>query len=145
MRAIVLYQPYAWAMFHGKDFENRSWSTRHRGPLGILAGLNRKKYEEGARELRARGLEPPPSVDLDYGGLIGAVDVWDVVAPTEGTLLPPSGHLWHFQSQFGWRTRTPVELPFRSLRGHQGFVEVELTPAEQRRLELGGLLVRSPA
>lgn len=37
-KALSLRQPWAWAVVHGyKDVENRSWSTKHRGPLLIHA------------------------------------------------------------------------------------------------------------
>lgn len=31
-------QPWAWAIFHGKDVENRTQLWKHRGPLAIHAG-----------------------------------------------------------------------------------------------------------
>ena len=39
MRAISVQQPWAWALFHGKDVENRPWKTRYRGELLIHASL----------------------------------------------------------------------------------------------------------
>ena len=39
MKAITIKQPWAWAIiFAGRDIENRSWYTHHRGPLLIHAG-----------------------------------------------------------------------------------------------------------
>ena len=39
MRAITIRQPWAELIVRGdKDVENRSWRTRHRGPLLIHAG-----------------------------------------------------------------------------------------------------------
>src|SRR5262245_33275110 len=110
-------------MFHGKDVENRTRRTQL-GPLVILAGLTRKRFAAGAHELRLRGPEPPDEDSLDYGGIIGAVDVWELVAPTVGTLLPSTGLRWHFPTHWGWRTRTAVELPFRPYRGHQGIMAI---------------------
>jgi hypothetical protein len=37
MRALSVRQPWAWAICHGKDVENRSRGTRHRGLLAIHA------------------------------------------------------------------------------------------------------------
>jgi hypothetical protein len=38
MKALTIRQPWAWCIVHaGKDVENRSWSTQHRGPIAIHA------------------------------------------------------------------------------------------------------------
>jgi hypothetical protein len=39
MRAITVRQPWAWAITHGKNVENRSRGTSYRGPLLIHAGV----------------------------------------------------------------------------------------------------------
>lgn len=39
MKALSLMQPFAWAIFHGKNVENRSWNTYYRGPLLIHASM----------------------------------------------------------------------------------------------------------
>lgn len=42
MKAITIHQPYAGLIVAGeKRVENRTWSTRHRGPLAIHAGMSR--------------------------------------------------------------------------------------------------------
>ena len=33
MKALSVKQPWAWAIFHGKDVENRDWPTNVRGPV----------------------------------------------------------------------------------------------------------------
>jgi hypothetical protein len=39
MKALSIQQPWAWAIIHaGKRVENRTWSTRFRGPFFIHAG-----------------------------------------------------------------------------------------------------------
>lgn len=39
MKALSILQPWAWAIVHGtKRIENRTWSTKYRGPLALLAG-----------------------------------------------------------------------------------------------------------
>jgi len=38
MKCISIQQPWAWAIFHGKDIENRNWTTKYRGDLLIHAG-----------------------------------------------------------------------------------------------------------
>ena len=38
MKALTVQQPWAWAIFHGKNVENRTQQWRYRGPLAIHAG-----------------------------------------------------------------------------------------------------------
>jgi hypothetical protein len=38
MKAITVQQPWAWAIFHGKNIENRTQLWGYRGPLAIHAG-----------------------------------------------------------------------------------------------------------
>jgi len=40
MKALSLMQPMAWAIFHGKDVENRTWKTNYRGRILIHASNN---------------------------------------------------------------------------------------------------------
>ncbi len=43
MKALTIFQPYASLIADGtKWVENRTWSTTHRGPLAIHAGLGKK-------------------------------------------------------------------------------------------------------
>ena len=57
LKVIVVRQPWAWLIVNGfKDIENRSWKTRHRGPLLIQAsaGLPSKRDLEAIPALRAQ-------------------------------------------------------------------------------------------
>jgi len=50
MKAISLWQPWAWAILHaGKDVENRTWPTHHRGPLLLHVAKRRTSTEEAER------------------------------------------------------------------------------------------------
>lgn len=52
LRALTIRQPWAWAIIHGgKDIENRSWNTKHRGPLVIHAGMGFDKGVESMTEV----------------------------------------------------------------------------------------------
>jgi len=55
MRALSVRQPWAWAICHGKDVENRSRGTRHRGLLAIHASKSAAYHED---------LNDPRIVDL---------------------------------------------------------------------------------
>lgn len=84
--ALSVRQPWAWAIFHGKDIENRTWQAvnrglKQRGRIAIHAakGLTRDEYEDAAEFMRGLGVICPPAADLARGGIIGSVEVVDVV------------------------------------------------------------------
>lgn len=82
MKALSLTQPMAWAIFHGKDIENRVWTTKFRGRVRIHAS---KKFDkehwswivDNDNRLVTGGV-PIPS-DFIHGALIGEVDIIDCV------------------------------------------------------------------
>lgn len=75
-------QPYAHAIIHGtKRIENRTWTTRFRGPLLIHASKSKLYITDCEPEdFAIEGITLPKSWDdLDWGKVIGIVDVVDVV------------------------------------------------------------------
>jgi len=42
MKALSIQQPWAWAILHGKNIENRTWPTHYTGQFLIHAG---KKFD----------------------------------------------------------------------------------------------------
>lgn len=115
MKALTVFQPYAWLIVKGiKPIENRTWSTRHRGPLLIHAGA---KWLDGWQARAARfGIEVPD--DLPLRGIIGIVDVTGVVKQSNSP--------W-FDGPYGWQLANPRELPHVPLRGSQGLFDTDLT------------------
>ncbi|HVO28018.1 MAG TPA: ASCH domain-containing protein [Candidatus Margulisiibacteriota bacterium] len=93
MKAITIKQPWAWAIFAGKDIENRSWYTHYRGPLLIHAGA---AYQANAR--LPRGIHPPDRHELEFSAIIGVVDLADVVQRSKSR--------W-FQGDYGFVLRNP--------------------------------------
>lgn len=85
--ALSVRQPWAWAIIHGgKDIENRSWQAvnyglRRRGRIAIHAakGMTRAEYQDASGFMLGLGVICPPASALSRGGLIGSVDVVDVV------------------------------------------------------------------
>ena len=93
MKALSLTQPMAWAIFHGKDVENRSWNTYYRGSLLIHAskGFSREHYDWIAvNENRLCCILPQPE-DLIHGALIGIVNLVRVMK-RGGATEPIFGH-----------------------------------------------------
>jgi hypothetical protein len=93
--ALSVRQPWAWAIIYaGKDIENRSPAAiRHFGiPIeeteGVVAhricihasrGMTRDEYDDAAAFMKSIGVECPRPDQLVRGGIIGTVDVEDIV------------------------------------------------------------------
>ena len=72
---LTVRQPWAWAIVHGgKDVENRTWSTEHRGVLLIHAG---ETFERVAYDVvrRLATTPVPPARELVRGAIVGVVDL----------------------------------------------------------------------
>ena len=130
--ALSVHQPWAWAIIHaGKDIENRSWQAvnhglRQRGRVAIHAskGMSREEYEEGRDFIESLGIICPAPADLLRGGIVGAVQVVDVVSESDSrwffgprglvlrnpevwTFIPAIGALGYFE----WRQADPSVVP----------------------------------
>lgn len=79
MKALSMTQPMAWAVFNGKDVENRRWLTKYRGPLLIHASMNwnRDHYDWITANENRLGCQLPQQ--FVHGALIGIVDLVDCV------------------------------------------------------------------
>lgn len=130
--ALSVRQPWAWAIIYaGKDIENRSWQAvnhglRRRGRIAIHAakGMTQEEYED-ARELMALfGETAPAAHELLRGGIIGSVEVVDVVSSHESPwffgprglvlkdprpceFIPAKGELGYFK----WSRGNPADIP----------------------------------
>lgn len=125
--ALSIRQPWAWAIVAlGKDVENRSWRTRHRGPLLIHASHGVKAADVEAFTLHAEAhpaimerLEAAGGLQLDElrklaGGIVGQVDVVDCVARSDSP--------W-FAGPFGFALANAEALPFQACRGQLGLFQ----------------------
>lgn len=83
-KALSVRQPWAHLIAHGlKDIENRSWGPKHRGPLLIHASL---KFDvEAWRWIRNRypDVPMPDRNDFELGGIVGRVNLVDVVRTSD--------------------------------------------------------------
>ena len=150
--ALSVRQPWAWAIIHaGKDIENRTWQAvnhglTQRGRVAVHAskGLTREEYEAGHDFIESLGITCPPPADLLRGGIIGSVDVVDVVTksdsrwffgprglvlrnPEVSTFIPAIGALGYFE----WRRADPsiVPAPARWMSPHAPAEKVAKTQA----------------
>jgi hypothetical protein len=101
-------------IFHGKDIENRTWSTAYRGPLLIQASSKPDDdFLDAVAYARARGVSIPQDA-LRYGGIIGQVTLVDYVRHSESP--------W-FMGPVGWVLRDARELPFLPIAGRLGLFD----------------------
>lgn len=76
MKALTVKQPWASLIVHGgKDVENRSWTTRYRGPIAIHAAARHVKGLEPLLWKAARR----PTGKAPNSVVLGLVDLVDVV------------------------------------------------------------------
>jgi hypothetical protein len=82
MNCLTVRQPWAWAIFHGKDIENRDWPTRVRGRVAIHAakGMTEQEYVAAYQYCEARGLILPMPTLLMRGRVLGTVEIVDCVS-----------------------------------------------------------------
>ena len=125
---ISVRQPWAWLIINaGKDVENRDWKDSNpglkvRGRVLIHAskGMTRLEYEE-AKEFFYMGINSPhgmvlPKFDaLERGGIIGSVEIVDIVTKSESP--------WFFGPK-GLVLRDPQPLPFYRCNGQLGFFRI---------------------
>jgi hypothetical protein len=120
MKALSIRQPWAWLILHaGKDIENRNWQLRNpalrfRGTCLIHAGIALQPISDELRAWvkRTAGVDLPRSDEFPRGGIIGQVDVIDVVRTS------PSP--W-FEGPCGLVLANAKPLPFRACRGYLGY------------------------
>lgn len=122
MKALSIRQPWAWLILHaGKDIENRHWQSRNpalhfRGRCLLHAGLAADSVSENITTLVSKtiGLQIPAIESLPRGGIVGEVDVIDVVQQ--------SASPW-FVGPWGLVLANPISHPFTPCRGRLGFFD----------------------
>lgn len=114
--ALTIRQPWAdCIIWHGKDIENRSWSTSYRGPLIIHAGKAWGRDEKQTQLNLAEDLELSDIGVPLLGGIIGVVDLVDIVTRSDSQ--------W-FDGPFGWVLESPRELDFVECKGQLGLFDL---------------------
>lgn len=121
-RALSVRQPWAWAIIYGgKDVENRSWQAvnhglKVRGRIAVhaSAGMTRNEYVETAAFMDEIGVNCPPAADLRRGGIIGSIEVVDVVTDYASQ--------WFFGPR-GLILRDPEPCDFIPVKGCLGYFD----------------------
>ena len=129
MPCLSIRQPWAWAILHlGKDVENRSWPTKHRGPILIHAGkwfrledVRKEFFLFMARQEKFGTPESDAKIFTEMrtqtGGIVGVVTIVDCV---RGYASP-----WAIPGQWHWVLADPKPLPFFPCKGRLGIFKVE--------------------
>lgn len=122
--ALSVRQPWAWSIIHGvppKDIENRTPTAIQKGRMtrGHIAihaakGMTRDEYESARRTMADIGLICPAPAELLRGGIIGSVEVVDIV---KASLSP-----WFFGPR-GLVLRNPKPCRFTPAVGQLGYFE----------------------
>lgn len=130
MKALSLTQPMAWAVFHGKDIENRRWPTKVRGRVYIHAskGFDKHHYNFIALSGVACLLDEPlpEPEDFVHGAIIGEVDIVNCIChpPDELERLYSA---WSMPGQYGFVLANAVEYEKPILcKGMLGFFEPKI-------------------
>jgi hypothetical protein len=121
MKALTIRQPWAWLIMEGrKRIENRTWQASYRGPLLIHAGVYYKKKEYNdicERVKRLRDIDIPIKDDLDFGGIVGKVNLVGIVAPQfEGEPFE--------EGPYCWLLSDPERISFVPFKGKLGLFDV---------------------
>jgi len=100
IKALTIRQPWAYAILHlGKDVENRSWRTHHRGPLLIHAAA---RPERNPGEMLAEYMNRPPSEqslrDLPVGCIVGVVYLSDCIRDSKSKWANKGAWHWLLRS-----------------------------------------------
>lgn len=143
MMALSVRQPWTYCITHlGKRCENRTWTTRYRGPalLHAAKGMTREEYETVAffveyhyPELAPAGapdLELPAFDALARGGIVGRATLVDCVR-SRGALPPGKSRAWGdlhiqpwWQGPVGFILDDVEPVPFVPCKGALGLFEV---------------------
>lgn len=120
MKALSIQQPWAWLIVNaGKNIENRTRRTNHRGPVLIHASQTRVTnhvYNQIERDIFMRHrMTLPPRHYMGLGGIVGIAEIVDCI--TE------SSNPW-FTGPFGYVLANVRPLPFTPTKGRLGVFEV---------------------
>jgi ASCH domain len=112
MIAITIRQPWASLIVAGiKPVENRSWPTRHRGPLLVHAGA--RVDPDGLARMHALGIILP---DMPTGGIVGRVQLVGCIRDSDSEWA--AAEAWH------WLLANPCAVDFCPMRGSLGLFRV---------------------
>lgn len=141
MKCLSIRQPWAAMFFIDSDLrklvENRDWRhlPSYRGELLIhaAAGMTRREYAE-ARDwiFKKIGVVVPPTEELPFGGIIGVVNMVDVI---DARYRPPKQPVspW-FVGPVGLVFKDPRRCEFIPLKGQLNIFDAPIDRADLKLL-----------
>jgi hypothetical protein len=123
-KGLTVRQPWAAAIAHfGKNVENRTWSTRYRGPLLIHAGLAAPNLLDlvEAAEISGKPLSELAAASQTFGAVVAVAELSGICHPAAVRVNGCGCGPWAERGRFHWRLanirtlRTP-----QPMRGHLG-------------------------
>ena len=132
MKTLSLRPPWGFLILHGKDVENRTWTTPYRGPFLIHSG---KSFDYDAMQWLLDNNLQGFLIDValhfgiseksnfmvtkgEFGGIIGSVNLDDIIDDSKS--------VWAMPDCKHWILSGAKELPFKQCKGQQGFWNVEI-------------------
>ncbi len=111
---LCVKQPFSWLIVSGvQNIENRSWNTNYRGELYISTSKTPYPDEdEIIAQIEKQYKVKIPSSQLRYGGIIGKVELVDVVTESQSK--------WHHEGFFGFVLRKPKLIRFMPIKSERG-------------------------
>ena len=121
MKALTICQPYAHMILRGeKVIENRTWPTKHRGPMYLHAGKSREWWDDEVHGRMYRG--------ATFGAVVGIVDVIDCVRVEDirsGKLYSELADSCHTNGPWCWVLDKVTPIGPWPWRGAQGLFEID--------------------
>lgn len=149
MKALSIRAPWWWwILYGGKDIENRSKPTKHRGPILLQASQwwNRKDVSDDMHAavamFRASGKLVMPAVGMGFdqvqglgGHIIGMADIMDCIPPRSTYDHENYGvDSWHIPGQWGWKLANIV--PLKNPYAAKGALGLFSAPASAEVVEI---------
>lgn len=117
MKTLSVRQPDAWLIVNGlKDVENRTWATKHRGPILIHASAAKMTAADWhyLREACDDYSVACPS-DLHYGGIVGTAYLADILTESDSE--------WWDGASLAWMLPYSLAFDFVPCKGKLGLWE----------------------
>jgi len=132
VKCLSVRQPFAWLLVNGfKDVEYRTWKTDYRGTIFIHASktIDKEAYRDVWEHLtKVEGIEMPPLTEAETGGLVGCVELVDIV--TGESAVNETKTAWELDPNTqNWIVTNPYTMDLYSTKGRVRLFTVEL-PSE---------------
>ena len=113
IKVLCTKEPFGYLILAGiKNIENRCWQTHYRGELYI--STSKAPYpdeEQYIRDLENHYGVKIPREELRYGGIIGKVELVDVVTKSKSP--------WYQQGYYGFVLKAPRRVEFTPIKSQR--------------------------